>query len=148
MVELGNTLTEDARWLVGFVREVGGAVLASNSGTGAPESAYVLVTATDAGKIVFGTNAQSRKFTNITADPRVSMVLMQDGAHEVQLEGEARVLEGSDAAPAAEALAAQHPGSTDTQDPENLRLLEFTGRWASRTDTSQQPPLAAELELR
>ncbi len=88
--ELGNTLTEDARWLVDFVRGTGGAVVASNSGTGAPESAYVLVAATDAGKIVFGTNAQSLKFTNITSDPRVSMVLVQDGAHEVQLEGEAR----------------------------------------------------------
>ncbi|WP_290499819.1 pyridoxamine 5'-phosphate oxidase family protein [Kocuria sp. UBA5001] len=148
MVELGNTLTEDARWLVDFVRGTGGAVVASNSGTGAPESAYVLVAATDAGKIVFGTNAQSRKFTNITSDPRVSMVLVQDGAHEVQLEGEARVLEGSDAAPATEALAAQHPGSTDTRDPENLRVVEVTVRWASRTDTTHQPPLAADLDLR
>ena len=148
MVELGNTLTEDARWLVDFVRGTGGAVVASNSGTGAPESAYVLVAATDAGKITFGTNAQSRKFTNITSDPRVSMVLVQDGAHEVQLEGEATVLEGTEAAAAGETLEAQHSGATDTHDPDALRLVGITVLWALHTDVAREPRLAEELTLR
>ena len=148
MVELGNTLTDDTRWLIDFVRSAGAGVLASNSGTGYPESAYVHVAATDDGHIVFGTNTKSRKFSNITSDPRVSMVVMRDGTHEVQLEGEARVLEGADAAPAGQALAAQHPGATDTNEPENLRVLEITVRWATRTDASQVPPRSDELTLR
>ena len=148
MVELGNTLTDDARWLIDFVRSVGAGVLASNSGTGYPESAYVHVAATEDGRIVFGTNVKSRKFSNITSDPRVSMVVMRDGTLEVQLEGEARVLEGPQAAPAVQVLTAQHPDATETNNPENLRVLEIVVRWATRTDASEVPPRRDELTLR
>ncbi|RKQ36305.1 pyridoxamine 5'-phosphate oxidase family protein [Kocuria tytonis] len=148
MVELGNNLSEHARWLIDFVRATGGAVLASNSGTGCPESAYVNVAATDSGRIVLGTNTASRKFSNVTSDPRVSLVIMQGRTEEVQLEGEARVLEDSEAAAAGEVLEAQHPGATDTHDPENLRILEITVRWGLHTDVTQRPPLMEELTLR
>ena len=55
---------------------------------------------------------------------------------------------GADAAPAGQTLAAQHPGATDTNDPENLRVLDITVRWATRTDASQVPPRSDELTLR
>lgn len=148
MVELGGHLTRDARWLVDFVRAAGAGVIASNSGTGHPESAYVNVAATEDARIVLGTNAGSRKFTNITSDPRVSMVLMRDGTEEVQLEGEATALEGAEAAAAGETLEAQHPGATDTHDPEALRLVGITVRWALHTDVAREPRLAEELTLR
>ncbi|MDO4919764.1 pyridoxamine 5'-phosphate oxidase family protein [Kocuria sp.] len=148
MVELGNNLNEHGRWLVEHVRAAGAAVVASNSGTGHPESAYIRVAATDAGRIVFGANVASRKVSNITADPRISMVVMRGTTDEVQLEGEARVLEGSEAAGAAQTLEAQHPGSTDTRDPDSLRLVEVTVRWALHTDVGAQPPVREELSLR
>ena len=148
MVELGNNLTQDARWLAEFVTTAGGGVLASNSGTGYPESAYVNVAVADSGRIVFGTNAASRKFSNIASDPRVSMVFMHEGTEEVQLEGEVRLLEDAEAAAAGETLDARHPGSTDTHDPESLRIGEVTVRWAVHTDVTQQPPLREELTLR
>ena len=147
MVELGKNISEDSRWLVDFVRRAGAGVIASNSGTGYPESAYVHMAASDAGRIIFGTNALSRKFTNITSDPRVSLVVVTDGAEEVQLEGEATVLDETQVAAAAEVLSAQHPGSAETSDPENMRLLEVTVRWASYTDAREVPPAQRELEL-
>ena len=147
MVELGKNMSEDSRWLIDFVRRAGAGVIASNSGTGYPESAYVHVAANDTGRIILGTNALSRKFTNITSDPRVSMVIVHDDAEEVQLEGEAAVLDDTQVAAAAEVLSAQHPGATETNDPENLRLLEVTVRWASHTDTREVPPAQRELEF-
>lgn len=148
MVELGRNLSEDARWLIEFLRAAGGAVVASNSGTGHPESAYVNIAVTDSARIVFGTNAASRKFENISSDPRVSMVVMRGGQDEVQLEGEARVLEDSEAAAAGETLEARHPGATDTHDPASLRIVEVGVRWALHTDASQDPPVREELSLR
>lgn len=147
MVELGKNISEDSRWLIDFVRRAGAGVIASNSGTGYPESAYVHVAVNDTGRIILGTNALSRKFTNITSDPRVSMVIVNDGAQEVQLEGEAAVLDDTQVAAAAELLSTQHPGATETNDPENLRLLEVTVRWASHTDTREVPPAQRELEF-
>lgn len=147
MVELGKNMSEDSRWLIDFVRRAGAGVIASNSGTGYPESAYVHVAANDTGRIILGTNALSRKFTNITSDPRVSMVIVHDDAEEVQLEGEVAVLDETQVAAAAEVLSAQHPGATETNDPENLRLLEVTVRWASHTDTREVPPAQRELEF-
>ena len=64
MVELGNNLTEDARWLMGFVADAGSAVVASNSGTGYPESAYVHVAGTEAGHLVLGTNVACLLYTS------------------------------------------------------------------------------------
>lgn len=148
MVELGNNLTEDARWLMGFVADAGSAVVASNSGTGYPESAYVHVAGTEAGHLVLGTNVASRKCSNIASDPRISMVIMRDGTEEVQLEGEARILEDAEAAAAGEVLDSRHPGATATHDPQSLRLDEVCVRWALHTDVTQQPPVRRELDLR
>lgn len=148
MVELGRNLTEDTRWLIDFVRRVGAGVIASNSGTGYPESAYVLLTADDRGRVILGTNAQSRKFVNVSSDPRVSLVLVEGGQHAVQLEGEVEILDDTRAPAAAQVLSARHPGATETNDPENLRILGVTVRWANHTDASQDPPVRRELVLR
>lgn len=147
MVVLGKNISEDSRWLVDFVRRSGAAVIASNSGTGYPESAYVHVAANDSGRIILGTNALSRKFTNIVSDPRVSMVIVNNGAEEVQLEGEAAAVDETRVAAAVEVLTAQHPDATETSDPENLRFLEVTVRWASHTDARGVPRARRELEL-
>ena len=147
MVELGKRVSEDHQWLMGFIRDTGAAVIASNSGTGHPESAYIHVAAAENGRIIFGTNARSRKFHNIVSDPRVSLVIVQDDAQEIQLEGEAAVLEAPHAAAATEVLAAQHPDAAKTNDPENLRVLEVTVRWARHVDTRENPPARRELEL-
>ena len=147
MVELDKNMSEDSRWLIDFVRRTGAGVIASNSGTGYPESAYVHVAVNDTGRIILGTNALSRKFTNITSDPRVSMVIVHDDTEEVQLEGEAAVLNETRVTAAAEVLSAQHPGATQTKDPENLRLLEVTVRWASYTDTRETPRVKRELQF-
>lgn len=148
MVELGRNITDDARWLIEFVRRAGAGVIASNSGTGYPESAYVLLAADDRGRVILGTNAQSRKFVNVSSDPRVSLVLVEEGQHSVQLEGEVAVLDETRIPAAAQVLSAQHPGATQTNDPENLRILEVTVRWAAHTDASQGPPVQRELVLR
>jgi PPOX class probable F420-dependent enzyme len=77
--------------LVQFVRARRLAVLATISADGIPQAAVVGVAATDDGEIIFDTTRTSRKFVNLTRQPRVALAIGCDWADEqtVQLEGTA-----------------------------------------------------------
>jgi PPOX class probable F420-dependent enzyme len=81
----------DRAALVQFVRARGLAVVATTSADGHPQAAVVGVAATDDGDIVFDTTRTSRKFTNLSRQPRVALVIGIDSVDEqtVQLEGTA-----------------------------------------------------------
>jgi PPOX class probable F420-dependent enzyme len=93
----------DKNALVQFVRARGLAVLATVSADGHPQAAVVGVAATDDGDIVFDTIRTSRKFVNLTRQPRVAMAIGCDWADEqtVQLEGTAGEVPQDDPAVAA-----------------------------------------------
>jgi PPOX class probable F420-dependent enzyme len=95
--------------LVQFIRARGLAVLATTSVEGRPQAAVIGVAATDEGGIVFDTTRGSRKFVNLTRQPRVALAIGCDWADErtVQLEGTATEIP-PDAA-AAEAYYLQFP---------------------------------------
>ncbi len=77
--------------LVQFARARGLAVLATTSADGRPQAAVIGIAVTDDGDIVFDTTRTSRKFTNLSRQPRVALVIGFDWADEqtVQLEGTA-----------------------------------------------------------
>ncbi len=137
-----------------FVRDHGGGVVATNSGTGCPESAWINLAAAEDeqpvpgapafGTLVFGTNGRSRKHVNLRADPRVSLVVVSGTGQEVQLEGDAALLEGPTARAAAALLEARHPGSVGKP---STRLVAVTVRWARFVDVAVEPPLREEFAL-
>jgi hypothetical protein len=127
-----------------FVRAHGGGVVATNSGTGCPESAWINLAALDDGRLVFGTNERSRKYRNLLADPRVSLVVVSGDGQEFQLEGEAAVLEGSAARDAGELLEARHPGATGKA---STRLVAVRPHWARFVDVAAEPPVREDLTL-
>lgn len=132
--------------IVDFVRAHGGGVVATNSDRGYPESAWVNLVADDDGRLVFGTNIASRKFSNIGSDPRVSLVLISGTGQEFQLEGDAAVLEGDAAQEAGQRLENRHPGSGG-HEPESTRLVEVGLRWARFVDVAVEPPAREEFAL-
>ncbi len=77
--------------LVQFDRARGLAVLATTSADGRPQAATVGIAATDDADIVFDTTRTSRKFANLSRQPRVALVIGCDWGDErtVQLEGTA-----------------------------------------------------------
>ncbi|PAU91366.1 MULTISPECIES: pyridoxamine 5'-phosphate oxidase family protein [Kocuria] len=127
-----------------FVRAHGGGVVATNSGAGCPESAWINLAALGDGRLVFGTNERSRKYANLLADPRVSLVVVSGTGQEFQLEGEAAVLEGSAAQDAGEVLESRHPGATDK---DSTRLVAVRPRWARFVDIAADPPVREEFSL-
>ncbi|MFI7578973.1 pyridoxamine 5'-phosphate oxidase family protein [Kocuria kalidii] len=130
--------------MVDFVRAHGGGVVATNSGGGCPESAWVNLAALGDGRLVFGTNERSRKYANLLADPQVSLVLVSGAGQEFQLEGEAAVLEGSAAQDAGEVLESRHPGATGKP---STRLVAVRPTWARFVDVAAEPPVREELAL-
>ena len=82
--------------LIDFVRQRGLAVVATTSGTGAPEAAVVGITATDLGELVLDTAVDSRKADNIRRDPRVAVVIGWDDEQTLQIEGIADFLTGDE----------------------------------------------------
>lgn len=77
--------------LVRFGRARGLAVLATTAADGRPQAAVVGIAVTDDGDIVFDTTRTSRKFANLSRQPRVALVIGFDWSDEqtVQLEGTA-----------------------------------------------------------
>ncbi|GAA1756368.1 hypothetical protein GCM10009767_14660 [Kocuria aegyptia] len=116
--------------------------MATNSGDGCPESAWINLAAHGDGRLVFGTNERSRKYANLRADPRVSLVVVSGTGQEFQLEGEATVLEGPDARDAGEVLESRHPGATGKA---STRLVAVRPRWARFVDISVDPPVREEF---
>ena len=132
--------------LVDFVRAHGGGVVATNSKDAHPESAWVNLVADEGGRLVFGTNQESRKFANLTRDPKVSVVVVSGAGQEFQLEGEAVVLEGEVAQEAGRRLEARHPGSGG-HDPSATRLVGVAVRWGRFVDVAVEPPAREEFAL-
>lgn len=61
--------------MVAYVRGIGSGVVASVAEDGSPRAAYLDLTATDRGELVFNARTDSRKVANIFRDGRVAVVI-------------------------------------------------------------------------
>jgi PPOX class probable F420-dependent enzyme len=105
--------------LVAFVRQRGLAVIATRGPNGEPQAALIGVAATDRAEIVFDTTRSSRKYRNITTDPRVALVVGLDDEVTVQAEGVADLLRGDELRRCTDAYFAQYPeGRQRATDPD------------------------------
>ena len=108
---------------VSFVRERGLAVLATRSADGAPEAALIGVAATDDGELVSDTSSRSRKFGNLTEDPRVALVIGFQDDVTVQCEGVSDLPVGSDRTRCLEAYFGKYPeGRERASDPDIVHV--------------------------
>ena len=70
--------------------------LATADATGRPQAATIGVAVVDGRALVFDTLADTRKFANITANPRVAVVVGWHDHKTLQLEGTAEVIAPDD----------------------------------------------------
>jgi PPOX class probable F420-dependent enzyme len=120
--------------LVQFARSRGLAVLATTSAGGHPQAAVVGIAITDNGDIVFDTTRTSRKFTNLSRQPRVALVIGFDWADEqtVQLEGTATEIPPND--PAVAAYYKQFPTGRDRAAWPDIVYVRIHPDWARHSD--------------
>jgi len=120
--------------LVQFVRARGLAVLSTVGPGGSPQAAVIGVAATDGGDLVFDTVKTSRKFANLTADPRVALVVGFDWADErtVQLEGTAAEVGRED--PAVAAYYEQFPAGRERAAWPDIAYVRVRLTWGRYSD--------------
>lgn len=82
--------------LIEYVRAHGDGVLSTIGPHGAPQSAYLSLTATDEGELVLDARVDSRKMANILRDPRVAVVIGGADGTTLQCEGVADAPDGAE----------------------------------------------------
>jgi len=126
-----------------FVRVCGSGVVASIGADGAPQAAYVGLTATDDGVLVFDATSDSRKVANIRERAQVAIAVT--GADtSVQLEGRARVTHDEERWRLGEVYSERFPGSRALD--RGFEVVAVEVRWVRVYDAAEHPPKVIEAD--
>lgn len=124
-----------------FLRVCGSGVVASVADDGAPQAAYVGLTALDDGTVVFDAAMGSRKVGNIAHRPRVAIAVT--GADmTVQLEGSARITRDEERRRLGEEYCRRFPGSRALD--AGFAVLAVSVDWVRVYDAGVHPPHVTE----
>jgi general stress protein 26 len=136
----------DREALVSHVRSQRWGVVASLAPDGSPQAAYLAITATDAGELVFDARATSRKVANVRRDARVAVVVGGTDGTTLQCEGVANVPVGEDRERCAAAYLASFPEFASSLASEQIVLVRVVPGWARYGDFRTDPPVVRELD--
>jgi len=131
--------------LVELLRRFPLAVVASVHG-GAPQAAVVGIAVGDELELVFDTLTSSRKFRNITTEPRVALV-MTEGELTVQLEGRADVPTGDELERMQTIYYAAYPDGRERALWPDITWIRVRPTWLRVSDFNESPPAIAEHHL-
>ncbi|WP_313356069.1 pyridoxamine 5'-phosphate oxidase family protein [Microbacterium sp.] len=128
-----------------FVRVCGSGVVASVGRDGAPQAAYVGLTATDEGVLIFDAARDSRKVGNIRERPNVAMAVT--GADtSVQLEGRARITHDEERWRLGEVYCERFPDSRALD--AGFEIIAVDVHWVRVYDAAEHPPRVVEAAWR
>jgi pyridoxine/pyridoxamine 5'-phosphate oxidase len=119
----------------------------SISPEGAPQSAVVGIAANRKLEIVFDTLNTTRKYRNLTADRKTSLVIGWEGEKTVQFEGEAFLPEGRELEEYKSLYFVQWPDGVERQNWPWLVYFVVRPRWIRYSDFAQRPPLIEEFRF-
>ncbi|MFD7320110.1 pyridoxamine 5'-phosphate oxidase family protein [Streptomyces sp. NPDC059875] len=132
--------------LLRFLRGHRLAVQASVASDGAPQAAVVGFAVTDDLEIVFDTVETTRKHENLTADPRIALVVGWD-AVTAQIEGVADFPRGPELERLRESYFATYPDGRDRLAWPGITHVRVRPRWVRYSDFTVEPPRIEELTL-
>jgi hypothetical protein len=125
-----------------FVRAMPLGVVATADPSGRPEAALVSFAVTPAGDLLFDTPSDSRKLANITANPRLAVVIGCTGDVSIQVEGVAVIESGSARETAGRIYEARFPGSRALAD--GFSIVRLSPGWIRQYDASTEPAQVVE----
>ncbi|MEU8531125.1 MULTISPECIES: pyridoxamine 5'-phosphate oxidase family protein [Streptomyces] len=132
--------------LLRFLRDHRLAVEASVAPNGAPQAAVVGYAVSDDLEIVFDTLETTRKYHNLSTDPRIALVVGW-GERTLQIEGLADFPLGPDLARLQEVYFGTYPDGRDRLAWPGITYARVRPRWVRFSDFTQEPPAIEELEL-
>lgn len=115
--------------LVDYVRANGDAVVSTIGAHGEPQAAYLSITATDAGELVFDARADSRKVANLRRDSRIAVVVGGADGTTLQLQGIADFPSAHERQRCAEAYAAAFPQFAASLADESIVVIRVRVDW-------------------
>ena len=130
--------------LVTFLRKYKLAVQASVTPSGAPQSAVVGFAVSDALEIIFDTLKSTRKYQNLVANPRISLVIGWDHDATVQIDGIADFPEGEELARIREVYFVPYPDGRDRLAWDGITHVRVRPRWLRYSDFTTDPPRIVE----
>jgi general stress protein 26 len=122
-------------------------VVATNSGT-TPKSAVVAVSETQDLEIIFGSFKETRKNRNLERDPRISLVIGWESAMTLQIEGEARRLEGDERITAEDIHCRKNALSKKYKDDPRQEYFKVRPKWIRYSNFSVNPQEVWEVEIK
>ena len=118
------------RDLIDYVRARGDAVVSTLGPDGEPQAAYLSITATDAGELVFDAKAGSRKVANLRRDPRIAVVVGGADGTTLQLQGVADFPSGAVLQSCADAYLTAFPQFAESLQSDAVVVIRVTVDWA------------------
>jgi len=115
---------------VDYIRSQGDAVISTLGADGEPQAAYVSVTATDAGELVFDAKLNSRKVANLHRDPRIAIVVGGVDGTTLQLQGLADFPTGADLDRCSAAFVTAFPQFADSLLRDDIVVIRVVVDWS------------------
>lgn len=134
--------------LLSFLRRYRLAVQATVAPGGAPQAAVVGFAVSDALELVFDTTTVTRKFANLSADPRIALVVGWDHDATAQIEGVADFPEGAELARIREVYFAAYPDGRDRLKWPDITHVRVRPTWVRFSDYTKDPPRIVEMDAR
>lgn len=114
---------------------------------GRPQSAVVEFVSTPELEIILDTYTNSRKYTNITRDPRVSLVIGWDDNITVQCEGTVTELTGPELNRCKQLYFAKNPRAKKWEAEPGIAYLKVHLHWLRYSDLNHRPWKIKEVIL-
>jgi Pyridoxamine 5'-phosphate oxidase len=116
----------------------------STINSASPQAAVVGIAVTEALGIILDTLSTSRKYTNIIADPRVTLTVWHD-AETVQYEGVAEIPDGADLDACKRVYFEAWPDGPEREKWPDIAYVRIRPRWIRYSDFGQTPASIEEL---
>ncbi len=131
--------------LLAFLRRHRIAVEASVAKDGTPQAAVVGIAISDELEIIFDTLANTRKFANLSADPRVALVVGWDHEVTAQIDGVAHFPTGTELARIREVYFSVYPDGRARLTWRGITHILVRPTSVRFSDFRTNPPLFAEF---
>ncbi|MBI3723644.1 pyridoxamine 5'-phosphate oxidase family protein [bacterium] len=135
--------------LLAFLRQHRVAVQASVSSSRAPQAAVVGIAVSDDLEIVFDTLDSTRKFANLTGNPRIAFVvggLLPGDERTVQYEGLADVPSGAELVRAKRVYFGIYPDGREREKWPGIAYVRARPTWIRYSDFNKNPPEIVEFD--
>ncbi|NEU96004.1 pyridoxamine 5'-phosphate oxidase family protein [Bradyrhizobium uaiense] len=114
---------------------------------GAPQAAVVGIAVSDELEIIFDTLTTSRKYRNLSTDPRAALVIGWDAEQTAQLEGVADFPTGAALAACKQVYFAAWPDGLEREAWPNIGYVRVRPNWVRFSDFGAVPARVGEIEL-